>query len=483
MTFEAPAITWMAIYPQIALVVAGLVVMMFDTFSPKEKKGHLSYIALLGVFIFAAFSFYLWGTQASAFNGMIILDFFALFLNLIFALATALTILISVKFTHREHIPEGEYYTLILFAATGMSLLASGGNLLIIYLGLEIMSMSIYILTSIVRDRVLANEAALKYFLLGAFASGFLLYGIALLFGATGSLEMSAIGDFISSHSLQHSPLFLMAFCLMMVGFAFKVALVPFHMWTPDVYQGAPSPITGFMATGVKAAGFAALLRVLMYAFGPLETDWRIIFWVLSVLTMTIGNIVALVQTNIKRMLAYSSIAHAGYLSIGLVVVNKNVFGAMLFYLVAYTLMNIGAFAIIILLERKGQENQDLDDYRGLGAKYPLLALAMTIFMLSLAGIPPTAGFIGKFYIFAETIKSGALGLAIIGVLNSVLSVYYYLRVTVKMYMTPREDEPPEADADSAHIIAVTVAVLGTLILGIFPTPILHFALKCFTLF
>lgn len=483
MTFHVPEINWIAVYPQLALIAAGLVVMLIDTFSPRGRKGHLAYVALLGSILFAIISASLWGRHVLAFEKMIVLDSFSLFLNIVIAVATALTILTSVRYIQRNAIPEGEYFALILFCASGMSFLASATNLLVLFLGLEIMSIALYVLTSITRDRLQSNEAALKYFLLGAFASGFLLYGIAMIFGATGSSNIYVIGDFIRTHSLMQSPLILIGFALMLVGFSFKVALVPFHMWTPDVYQGAPSSVTAFMATGVKAAGFAAIIRVFMGAFGSIDADWRAIFWVLAVLTMTLGNIVALVQTNIKRMLAYSSIAHAGYLCIALVVMTKNAYAAMLFYFLAYTLMNIGAFAVVMAIERKGEQNLSIDDYRGLADRYPLLALAMTIFMFSLAGIPPTAGFIGKLYIFAEAIRSGALALAIIGVLNSVLSVYYYLRVIVKMYMQPREDEGPTALFDSAHSVALSAAAMGTLILGVFPTPVLYYALVCFRVF
>lgn len=483
MTFQTPSINWIALLPQLILVITALLVMMVDIFVRDRRKGQLSFIALAGSAIFGVISLCLWGANTSAFENMILLDSFSCFLNGIIALATVLTILVSVKYVEREGIPESEYYSLLLFSASGMSLLASAGNLLILFLAVEIMSISLYVLTSIVRDRLISNEAALKYFLLGAFASGFLLYGIALIFGATGSIDLVTIGNYLKANSLFHSPLVLIAVGLLLVGFAFKVALVPFHMWTPDVYQGAPSSVTGFMATGVKAAAFAAILRVFMHAFEPMHTDWGTIFWILAVLTMTLGNIIALVQDNIKRMLAYSSIAHAGYLAIGLVVGTKEAFAAMLFYLVAYTLMNIGAFAIVLLIERHGEKNLNIDDYRGLADKYPVLALTMAIFMFSLGGIPPAAGFIGKFYIFSEAVRAGLIGLALIGVLNSVLSVYYYLRVIVNMYMKPREDEVPNAHFDNDHTVALTISAIGTLILGIFPAALLASALGCFNNF
>jgi len=481
MTFEPPSLTWIVLYPQIVLVIAGLVVMLLDSFSERGRKGHIGYVAIIGILAFAVVSLVLWGIHTTGFEGMIILDTFALFMNQIFSLAAVLTILVSLAYVKREGIPEGEYYALILFAVTGMSLLANAGNLLVVFLGLEIMSISAYILTSIVRERLHGNEAGLKYFLMGAFASSFLLYGIALIFGATGSLDLHTIGETIQTYSLQHTPLIFIGFCLILVGFAFKIALVPFHMWLPDVYQGAPSPVTGFMATAVKAAGFAAILRMFTQSFSALQIEWQSIIWVLAILTMTLGNITALVQNNIKRMLAYSAIAHAGYLVVGLITNSHKAFGAMLFYLVAYTLMNVGAFAVVIIFERKGEENLDIDDYRGLATRYPVIALVMSLFMFSLAGIPPTAGFIGKLAIFAEAVRAGYIGLTIVAVLNSVLSVYYYLRVIVNMYMKPRETEPPMATYDAPHLVALTIAAIGTLVLGIIPAYLLHWATRCFT--
>jgi NADH-quinone oxidoreductase subunit N len=321
-------------------------------------------------------------------------------------------------------------------------------------------------------------ESALKYFLLGAFATGFLLYGIALIYGATGSLYLKDIASYISSQNLLKSPMLLMSLVFLTIGFGFKIASVPFHMWTPDVYEGAPTSITAFMATGVKAAGFSALIRVFFSALPTFRSDWTSIMWVIAVATMTLGNIVAISQTNIKRMLAYSSIAHAGYILVAFVAGNDLGTSGILFYLMAYAFMNLGAFTVVILLGKKGEENTLINDYAGIGFKYPLLAAAMTIFLLSMAGIPPLGGFMAKLYVFSAAVKSKFYWLAILGVLNSAVSVYYYLRVTVLMYFRESEREITGLQFSPASVIALILAVIGTLYMGIFPANVLSFAQK-----
>ncbi len=407
---------------------------------------------------------------------MVVIDYYSLFFKIVFLITTGLTVLMSIRFLKEEGFDFGEYYVLVLFAAVGMMFMASAADLIIIFLGLETFSLSIYVLAGFFRTQPKSNESSMKYFLLGAFSTGFLLYGIALIYGATGTTNLKGIYEFVRRSQLLTDPLLLIGMSLLIVGFGFKVASVPFHMWTPDVYEGAPTSITAFMSVGPKAAGFAAFLRVFLYSFSSLQSDWVWILWVLAVLTMTLGNIVAIAQKNIKRMLAYSSIAHAGYILVAMVAAGELGTASILFYLLAYAFMNLGAFGVVILYGRKGEENVNLSDYSGMGYKYPLLAAAMAIFMFSLAGIPPTAGFVGKFYIFSAAVKAGYIGLAIIGVLNSALSVYFYLRVTVMMYMRPAEKEFGRLDLSPAMVIALVIAVIGTLQMGITPSHYLNLA-------
>jgi NADH-quinone oxidoreductase subunit N len=359
-----------------------------------------------------------------------------------------------------------------------MMLMAAGTHLIVIFLGLETMSISIYILAGMLREDRKSVESAFKYFLLGAFATGFLLYGIAFLYGATGSLYLKDIASYIASKKLLDNPMLLMSLAFLTIGFGFKIASVPFHMWTPDVYEGAPTSITAFMATGVKAAGFSALIRVFFTALPEFRPDWTSIMWLIAVATMTVGNIIAISQNNIKRMLAYSSIAHAGYILVAFVAGNKSGTSGILFYLMAYAFMNLGAFTCVILLGKKGEENILITDYAGVGFKYPLLAASMTIFLLSMAGIPPLGGFMAKFYIFSAAVEAKFYWLAILGVLNSAISVYYYLRVTVLMYFRESEREITGLQFSPAPVIALILALIGTFYMGIFPANVLSFAQK-----
>jgi NADH-quinone oxidoreductase subunit N len=346
------------------------------------------------------------------------------------------------------------------------------------------MSVCIYALAGFHKDQLRSTESALKYFLLGAFASGFLLYGFALIYGATGTLDITKLGQFMTSHpQILNSKLLFAGLIMMTVGFGFKVSMVPFHMWTPDVYEGAPTVITGFMATGVKAAAFAALIRVILVPLISLKGDWTTIMWIAAFLTMTVGNIVALAQANIKRMLAYSSIAHAGYILIGFVASTSLAQAGMLFYLLAYALMNIGAFGIVALLGKEEGEYDQISDFAGLGFKYPMMGVAMSVFMFSLAGVPPSAGFMGKFYIFTEGIKAGYVWLVIFGAINSIISIYYYLRVVVVMYFHPSEERVVMPKPSRTTVLALAIACWGVLLMGIFPTYFWSFATNCvFTL-
>jgi NADH-quinone oxidoreductase subunit N len=389
-------------------------------------------------------------------------------------------VLMSMSYLEHTEIRTGDYYSLVMFATVGMMLMASATDLLVIFLALEVMSIAAYALAGIARSQVRSNEAAMKYFLLGAFATGFLLFGIALVFGATGSMTLPVIAERVGQVAGQEKVLLIAGVALLVVGFGFKIAAVPFHAWAPDVYEGSPTTVTAFMAVGIKAAAFAAFVRIFLHTLGALYTDWSGPLWVLAVLTMTVGNVVALLQTNIKRMLAYSSIAHAGYLLVGMVAGGPDGGSAILFYLIAYAFMTLGAFAVVVAVGRAGESNELLDDYAGIAFRNPFLGVAMTVFMLSLAGIPPLGGFVGKFYIFSAAIQSGYVGLAVIGVLNSVVSVYYYVGVLVRMYMTegPTEVTPPSS---RPYLFAALIATLaGTVLVGLFPSPLLELARASF---
>lgn len=476
---KLPEIDLYLIAPEIVITAFGLLVLLVDVFSPKgEKKVYLGILSLIGVAIAFFYTLPLVGSDQTGFGGMFTSDGFAIFFKITILIIAFLTILVSMGYASREGIGLGEYYALLLFAALGMMLMAGGTHLIVIFLGLETMSISIYILAGMMREDRKSVESAFKYFLLGAFATGFLLYGIAFLYGATGSLSLKDIASYIATQKLLGSPMLLLSLALLTIGFGFKIASVPFHMWTPDVYEGAPTSVTAFMATGVKAAGFAALIRVFFTALPDFRPDWTSIMWLIAVATMTVGNIVAISQNNIKRMLAYSSIAHAGYILVAFVAGNPLGISAMLFYLMAYAFMNLGAFTCVILLGKKGEENTLITDYAGVGFKYPLLAASMTIFILSMAGIPPLGGFMAKFYVFSAAVEAKYYWLAILGVLNSAISVYYYLRVTVLMYFRESEREITGLEFSPAPVIALILALIGTFYMGIFPSNVLSFAQK-----
>jgi NADH-quinone oxidoreductase subunit N len=476
---KLPEIDLYLIAPEIIIAAFGFLVLLVDVFAPKgEKKGHLGVLSLIGVVIAFFYTLPLVGSDKTGFEGMFTSDGFAIFFKITILIIAFLTVLISMGYASREGIGFGEYYALILFATLGMMLMAAGTHLIVIFLGLETMSISIYILAGMLREDRRSVESAFKYFLLGAFATGFLLYGIAFLYGATGSLYLKDIASYIASKKLLDNPMLLMSLAFLTIGFGFKIASVPFHMWTPDVYEGAPTSITAFMATGVKAAGFSALIRVFFTALPEFRPDWTSIMWLIAVATMTVGNIIAISQNNIKRMLAYSSIAHAGYILVAFVAGNKSGISGILFYLMAYAFMNLGAFTCVILFGKKGEENILITDYAGVGFKYPLLAASMTVFLLSMAGIPPLGGFMAKLYIFSAAVEAKFYWLAILGVLNSAISVYYYLRVTVLMYFRESEREITGLQFSPAPVIALILALIGTFYMGIFPANILSFAQK-----
>jgi len=476
MEIVIPPFDLKSIAPIMSVSVAAIFILLIDVFCRKTFKNSLGYISFLVVIATGVIVYSQIGQNVYSFSDMFVVDNYSVFFNLVFLLSTAIVILMSDNYVKQEGVNYGEYYTLLLFATVGMMLMVGGADLLTIFLGLEIMSISLYVLAGFTRDKVRSNEASLKYFLLGAFVTGFLLYGIALLYGATGTTNLKGIAAFIAENSGLSNPMIIAGASLLIIGFGFKIACVPFHKWSPDVYEGSPTPVTAFMSVGPKAAAFAVFLRVFLVALPDLEQKWSIILWILAVLTMTVGNLVAISQTNIKRMLAYSSIAHAGYALVAIIVGGEFGIASLLFYMLAYMFMNLGAFAVIIVLGRKGEENANIEDFSGLGYKHPLLAVAMCIFMFSLAGIPPLIGFIGKFYIFSAAIKSGFLILAIIGMINSVISVYYYLRVTVVIYMKKPIREFAPLSLSPLIIIAILLTICGTIYFGIFPSKIIAFA-------
>ena len=403
-------------------------------------------------------------------------DGFSRLIKVILCGITAVTFLMTAGYALRREVESAEYYALMLLATLGMMLMASGTDLIMIFLGLEISSISQYILAGFRHESPRSTEASLKYFILGAFATGFLLYGIALVYGATGTTNLMSLK--IYTANVEKAPLLLMAGCaLLLVGFGFKLSSVPFHMWTPDVYDGAPTPVTAFMAAASKVAGFAALTRILFVGFTGVQSGWGQILWVIAALTMTLGNIAALVQTRVKRMLAYSAIAHAGYLLVALVAGTEMGGIGIIYYLVAYALTNLGAFAIVSLLRNEDDEGLKLSNFAGLGFRRPWLGLLMALFMFSLAGIPPTAGFLGKFYIFSGAVEAGYIGLAVLGVINSVISVYYYLRVVVWLYMSPNiAGEDPLIGAAWPLRLTLALTAIGIIMFGVWPGPLVDLA-------
>ena len=463
--------------PAAQLLVTALVVMLRDLFLKEHEPKHiLVFLSFVGIALAAGETVALLGVEERAFNDSIVLDNFALFFGLIFMFAAALTILSSIGYVRQEGIQEGEFYSLLLFATVGMMLMAGANDLMVFFLGLETMSVAVYVLTGMLRTDTRSSEAAMKYFLMGAFATGFLLYGIALIYGATGSTNLNLIAEYLAKQPSEWPVYLIAGGFLLLIGFAFKVGAVPFHFWVPDVYEGAPTPITGFMSVAVKAAAFAAWGRILLHKLSALDSDWLFPLWIITIGTMTIGNLLAITQSSVKRMLAYSSIAHAGYLLIPIVVGAEWGGLPLLFYVLTYSFMTMGAFAVLSCLAEANDRREDYNAFAGLGFKRPFLGLAMSLFMLSLAGFPPLAGFAGKFYIFRGAVLSGHIGLAIIGVLNSLLSVIYYLRVIVAMYMEEGDAGGKSFREATAAYIAIALAVIGTLYLGILPATALDWS-------
>jgi NADH-quinone oxidoreductase subunit N len=439
--------------------------------------GFLVLVTLLVAFVLTMFEL---GQNTLAFHGSLAIDDYAVFFEALIIIATALTVAMSLEYAADAGLAGAEYYALVLFAALGMMLMAAADDLIIIFLGLETMSLAVYALAGFVRRDPRSNEAAVKYFLLGAFSTGFLLYGIALVYGATGTIRLEPIRAALTG-GIGSNPLLLLGLGMMLIGFGFKVAAVPFHMWTPDAYEGAPTPITAFMAVGVKLAAFAGFLRIFMANLGPISHDWTSVLWVLAVLTMTAGNVIALVQDNIKRMLAYSAIAHAGYVMVGMAAGGGHeTGGAILYYLLAYAFTNLGAFAVVVALERGAEAHDRITDYHGLARDHPGLAATMALCLLSLTGVPPLAGFVAKFYIFAAALNAGLVWLVVIAVLNSVVSAYYYVGVIVAMYMQEGGVAVEPMNRRPGLLISVAVGAAGVIALGVYPQPYMGAAVSAF---
>ena len=461
-----------AITPELELVAFGMFLLIFDLLVPEKRK--LGLIALAGIAISAFFLFRLRGTDFSAYGGVLALDPFSIFFKAIFLIAAALSVAISLKYLDIERENHGEYYALILFSTMGMMFMAGAVDLVTLYIGLETMAIATYVLVGFLRSNQRSNEASMKYFLLGAFSSGILLYGMSLLYGLSGSTRFVDIAEALSRRSLT-DPISLMAMVTLSAGMFFKIAAVPFHQWTPDAYEGAPTSITAFMSVAVKAASFAMMVRIFMVAIYPLRPQWVPIMAAVSVMTMTIGNIAAITQSNVKRMLAYSSISHAGYILIGFIAGNDTGLTAVPLYLFIYTFTNLGAWAVIVALRRKDVIGEQIDDMAGLFFRHPAGAVLMLIFLLSLAGIPPTAGFIGKYYLFAAAIETGHNVLAVIAVLNAAISIYFYFRIVVSMFMREATEKTGLVYAPGLTM-TLAIATVFTLLIGVYPDPFIAMA-------
>lgn len=474
-----------AILPELLVIFAACAVLALDPITPSSKKDSLAWLSLGTMAICMGLTAARFGSPTTAFGGLVVIDNYSCFWKLLLYFVTGLTILLSFPYLKEERIHLGEYYGFILLALSGMMVMVSGADLLTIYLGTELMSLSLYVMAGLKRAEAKSLEASAKYFVLGAFSSGILLYGISLLYGSAGSTQLPAIAAAIAGRSLD-DPLLLFATILIAVGFSFKLAVVPFHMWTPDVYQGAPTSVTAFMAVASKAASFGAFMRVFVDGLGGVRANWSLMFLLLCMGTLILGNIVALVQTNVKRMLAYSSIAHAGYALIGVVAAGRlapaeasSAVSSVMLYIALYAFMTFGAFTIIAMLRKGGLEGDEIEDFSGLAKRHPFAALLMMVFMVSLAGIPPTAGFIGKFYVFMSAVQAGLTWLAVLALVFAAISAYFYLRLVMVMYMR----EPgavtalsPRFVSSPAISIVLACAIAGVVFFGLYPDPIVNLA-------
>jgi NADH-quinone oxidoreductase subunit N len=468
-----PAIDLYSVLPVIVLSVVGIAIMVLEPFLPTRARSGLGWLAFAGTLAAGLAIIPMQGRPGTAYSNLWIVDEYSIFFHALFIFIAAMTTLISIDYLRRENMNHAEYYALLLFATAGMLVMAGSNELMMVFIGLEILSIATYVMAGFRRTDLRSNESALKYFLLGSFASAFFLYGVALIFGATGSTNLISISAALTQAGIQPGLVYLSA-ALLLVALCFKVAVAPFHIWAPDVYEGAPTPITGFMSVGPKAAGFAVLFRVFVTAYPLIEGRWTEVMGVLAAVTMILGNVIAIVQPNIKRMLAYSSIAHAGYIAVAFTANSSRGSSAALFYTLAYAAMNLGALTIVTILGRAEDAKVQLADYAGLAAKRPVLAALLSLFLLSLAGVPGTAGFAGKFFIFRSAVESNLVWLAVIGVLTTVVSFYYYLYVIVQMYMRDPHEEFTDARVSPALIAALGVAAFGTLYLGILPGRVLE---------
>jgi NADH-quinone oxidoreductase subunit N len=484
--FQAPSINFLLFLPWIIIVGTALLLMILDLIFRGRNKAWIAWLSLVGIGLALWQTIGLWDVDSGTFTGdsgspMIVVDNYSLFISIIILLAAFLTVLLSVNYLGKANIERGEYYYLLLFSVSGMMLMGMANDLIVVFIALELLSIPLYILSGFALPRLDSEEAAMKYFLLGAFASGFLVFGIALIYGATGTTSLPDVANTVSSDNV----LALAGAVLIFVGLAFKVAAVPFHMWTPDVYEGAPTSVTAFMSVGAKVAGFAAMIRIVIYALPELSQAWVPAIAIIAALTMIVGNVVAISQRNIKRMLGYSSIAHAGFILMGVAAaiaitdgrpnMSNTGLSAALFYMFAYLFTNLGVFAIIVTVERRESKGVMLDDYKGFYRRSPALAFILAFFMLSLTGIPPTGGFIAKFGVFGAAIEAKMVWLAIIGVITSVVSAYFYLRVVFYSFMFDGQQTSRIRPAAAAGI-AVAIAALVTFLLGVYPTPFLQAA-------
>ncbi len=477
MDTSSAALSFGILAPMICVLGVAMAMLLLGNFI--RNKAFMAYLALAGLAAAMILSIQQWNQPQSGFFGMVMVDNFAIFNYIIFLAAGAICILMSRNYLIMRGIERFEYYAMILFSTAGMMTMASSSDLIVIFLGLEIMSVPLYVLAGFARYDSGSNESSIKYFIMGAFASAILLYGVALIYGAAKTTDLRRIlTDF--NFIFMNAEIFLLSGAfLVLFGFAFKVAAVPFHMWVPDVYQGAPTPVTAYFSVAPKAAGFAALLRIFIYGM-PAIAELNSIFWILAVLTMSIGNLLAIFQENIKRMLAYSSIAHAGYILVALTAGGEGAVSSALFYLLAYTFFNLGGFAVVTMIDSRTGSNALISEMKGLARKSPFLASVLALFMFALAGFPPTAGFFGKFYIFSEAVKNGYIGLVIIAVMNSFVSVYYYLRVVVASFFGKEEEKFEPVSFKPAIVTVLIITVLGTLALGFFPQYWLELARSTF---
>ena len=464
------------VMPELSLLVAAFLLL---TIVPLTRQRALSPIlSLLSVLVSMYCICAMWNQQQTGYFGMVTCDNFCLFSKVIFLITCGGAILLSRDYLVRRGLDRPEYYAMMLISTSGMMFMVSSANLMVIFIGLEIMSLPLYVLAGYLRGNLKSTEAAAKYFFMGAFASAFFLYGIALVYGGTGSTDLSQIFMSTGIAQQKHELYLMIGAAMVLIGFAFKIASFPFHMWVPDVYQGAPTPVTAFFSIGPKAAGVATLLRIFIIGFGGVYESFTIIFWVLAFLTMTVGNIFAVMQSDVKRMLAYSSIAHAGYLMVALTAGGSEAVSAALFYLLAYSFFNMGAFAIVTIIENKNGGNH-IDNFKGLASSHPWLAVFLALFMFSLAGFPPTAGFIGKFFIFSAAIKANLVWLVVAAVMNSLISVYYYLRPVKAAFFDKADNEQPgtaQLVLGPLMVVLIIITSVGTLGLGLFPDYFLKLA-------